>query len=200
MEARRRTPGGGRKPLHPDRARSAVVKVRLTPDLHRALKKLAERNDWDLSKEIRDALYYWLLRSGKPQHHIGSLTSFIELLVTQIEQRSKKRWNHDVVTGVAVREQVDRLIFHLAPKPTESVTVPPDLDVVGGIIALAELARHYLQQFPHLRANPPEKEAVVRDSAPPFERIVALDSSVLTRIMEDLGGALERNQPRRRHK
>ena len=198
MEARRRAPGGGRKPLHPDRARSAVVKVRLTPDLQRALKKFAEQKGWSLSEEIRHALYYWLKRSGNPKLHIGSLTSFIEVLVTEIEKRSKKRWIDDPVTGVAVCEQVDLLIRHFAPKPTKSVTVPPDLDVVGGIIALAELARHYLQQFPHLRANPPEQEAVVRDSAPPFERIVALDSSILTRILEDLGG-LERNQPRRRH-
>jgi hypothetical protein len=197
--AKPRAPGGGRKPLDPDRAQSQKVMVRLKPDLQRALKKLAERKGWDLSKEIRDALYYWLKRSGRPELHIGSLTSFIEVLVTEIEKRSKQRWIDDPVTGVAVCEQVDRLIRHFAPKPTKSVTVPPDLEVVGGIIALAELARHYLQQFPHLRADPPEKEAVVHGPAPAFERIVAVDSSVLTRILEDLGG-LQRNQPRRRHK
>ena len=103
MEARKRAPGGGRKRLHPDKARSAVVKVRLRPDLRQALEGLAKRNNRDLSREIRDALYYWLNRSGRPELHIGSLTSFIELLVTGIEQRSKRRFTVDPVTAVAVR-------------------------------------------------------------------------------------------------
>jgi hypothetical protein len=198
MAVKKRAPGGGRKSLDPDRAQSSKVMVRLKPDLQQALEGLAKRNNRDLSKEIRDALYYWLYRSGRPELHIGSLTSFIEMLVTQIERRSKKRWIDDAVTGVAVREQIDRLIWHLAPKPTELVTVPPDLDVVGGVIALAEMIKDYPPEIPRKEwwRLP---EAVVRGPAPALERIVAVDSSVLAQIMEDLGG-LGRHQPRRRHK
>jgi hypothetical protein len=196
--ARKRAPGGGRKPLDPDSARSVVVKVRLKPDLRQAIEELAKRNERDLSQEIRDALYYWLYRSGKPQLHIGSLTSLIEVLVTQIERRTKKRWIDDLLTGVAVREQVDFLIRHFAPEPTKSVTVPRDLSIAGDVIALAELVKSYSQQIPRKEwwRMP---EAFVHGPAPALERIVTVQGSVLARIMEDLGG-LERNRPRRRHK
>jgi hypothetical protein len=175
-----------------------VVKVRLRPDLRQALEGLAKRNNRDLSREIRDALYYWLNRSGRPELHIGSLTSFIELLVTRIEQRSKRHFTDDAVTAVAVREQVDRLIRHFVPESNKSVTVPRDLDIVGDIIALAELIRSLSQQIPHKewRRLP---EAFVHGPSPALERIVTVEGSVLARIMEDLRG-LDSNQPRRRHK
>jgi hypothetical protein len=191
--ARKRAPGGGRKPLNPDKAKSAKVMVRLKPDLQRALESLAKRHNRDLSKEIRDALYYWLLRSGKPALHVGSLTSLIEVLVNRIEEWTKKRWIDDPLTGVAVREQLDRLIRHLAPKPNKPVTVPRALShIVDGIIALTEMVQRTSHKelpglFIHVEAS---------GSGP----IVAEEGLVLARIMEDLGRGLERNRAARRHK
>ena len=183
MAATRRAPGGGRKPLPRDRAQSAKVMVRLKPDLRQALEDLAKRNGHDLSGEIRDGLYYWLFRSGRPALHVGGLTSLIEMLVDRIEQRTKKRWIDDPVTGAYVRKLTDELIQHWAPEPTKKVTVPPEIDgIVGGLIALAEMFRRPPQGVPRI---------------PPEAFVHGLE---LTRIMEDLGSGWERNRLRRRHK
>src|SRR5262249_17391558 len=147
MAATKRAPGGGRKPLPRDRAQSAKLMVRLKPDLLRALDNLARRNDRSLSAEIRDALYYWLYRSGRPHLHIGSLTALIEVLVNQIEEFTDKRWLDDPLTGAAVRKQVGDLIQHFAPKPNEPMKIPPALGrIVDGVIALAERMRRDLKQ------------------------------------------------------
>ena len=186
MAPRKRAPGGGRKPLPRDRAKSAKLMVRLKPDLLHALDGLANQHDRTLSEEIRDALWYWLKRSGRPELHVGSLTSFIEMLVSQIEQKRNKRWMSDPVAAVAVREQVDRLIRHLAPASNKPVTVPPEIDgIVGGLIALAELLRSP-EDIPRKHWRVPE---------------AFVDGPQLARIMEDLGSGWERsNPPRRRHK
>jgi hypothetical protein len=196
---RKRAPGGGRKPLNPDKVRSAVIKVRLTPDHQLALDELARRNDRTLSQEIRDALLYWLLRSGRPELHIASLTSLIEVLITEIERRrERRRFTDDPAMAVAVREEIDFLIRHYAPESNKSVTVPRDLKIGGDLIALAELAKTLSQQIPQKEwLHMPE--LLVRGPPPARERIAGAQGSVLARIMEGLGG-LERNQPRRRHK
>src|SRR5262249_5773108 len=108
-------------------ARSHVVKVRRKPGLHRAFDGVPKRNNRALSEEIRDALYYWLYRSGRPKLHVGSLTSLIEALVIQIEEFTHKRWIDDPLTGIAVCELVGDLIRHFAPKPNKPMTVPRSL-------------------------------------------------------------------------
>jgi len=183
MAATRRAPGGGRKPLPRDRAQSAKVMVRLKPDLRQALEDLAKRNGHDLSGEIRDGLYYWLYRSGRPALHVGGLSGLIEELVGRIEQRTKKRWIDDPVTGVYVRSEIDRLIRHWAPEPTKRVTVPPEIaDITSGLIALAEMFRRPPQGIPSI-----SPEGFVHGPE-------------LARIMEDLGSGWERNRQYRRHK
>jgi hypothetical protein len=186
----------GRKPLDPDRAQSHVVKVRLRPGLHRALENLAKRNKRDLSPEIRDALYYWLYRSGRPQLHVGSLTSLIEVLVTQIEEFTHKRWIDDPLTGVAVRKLVDDLIRHFAPEPNKPVTLPRAArHILDGVIALADQMRRDLRKqkgLPDLYLH------ITAPGAP--GPVVGMQGSVLAQIMTDLGGGLVRNQSHRRHK
>jgi len=194
---RKRAPGGGRKPLDPGRARSAKVMVRLKPDLQQAIEGLAKRNNRDLSKEIRDALYYWLYRSGRPELHIGSLTSLIEVLVTQIEEFTDKRWLDDPLTVAAVRELVSELIRHFAPKPNKPVTIPRALSrIADGIIVLAERMQRDLKQ--HKEKESPDLYLHITASG--VGPVVGVQGLVLAQIMKDLGGGLERNQPRRRHK
>jgi len=197
MGARKRAPGGGRKPLSADRARSAKVMVRLKPDLQRVLDNLAKRNNRDLSKEIRDALYYWVYRSARPQLHVGSLTSLIEMLVTQIEEFTEKRWIDDPRTGATVSKLVGDLIRHFAPKPDQPVTIPRALSrILDGVIALAESMRRDLKQ----RKEGELPDLYLHVTASGVGPVVGVQGSVLAQIMKDLGGGLERNQSHRRHK
>src|SRR5262245_5583633 len=171
--------------------------VRLKPDLQQAIEGRAKQNKRSLSEEIRDALYYWLYRSARPHLHIGSLTSLIEMLVTQIEEFTGKRWLDDPLTGAAVRELVGELIRHFAPKPSKPVSIARDLSrIVDGVIVLAErmqrdLKQHKKKELPDLYLH------ITASGAGP---VVGVQGLVLAQIMKDLGGGLERNQPRRRHK
>jgi hypothetical protein len=199
VAARKRAPGGGRKRLAPGKAKSHVVKVRLQPGLHRALDSRAKQNKRDTSQEIRDALYYWLYRSARPDLHIGSLTSLIEALVIQIEEFTHKSWIDDPPTGVYVRKLVGDLIGHFAPAPNRPVTVPRAVrHILDGVIALADQMRR--------EQNMLRKEAdlylhiTASAGAPGTEPVVGMQGSVLAQIMRDLGGGLTRNRSRKRHK
>jgi hypothetical protein len=133
----------GRKGLHPDG--SDVVVLRIEPDLLEKIGRLAKKHGRDRSKEIRAALRFWVSLYRKDTLHVGELTCLIEMLVHDIERRTGKRWIDDARTGNAVRELVERLIFHLAPTPTKPLTVEPEISSVLASL----LARYEGQQYDH---------------------------------------------------
>src|SRR5262249_44255760 len=109
---------------------------------------------------------------------------------------TKKRWIDDPLTGVAVRGLVGDLIRHFAPKPNKPMTVPRSLRrIVDHVMAIADAAGQQLMQ----REKLPGLYLYMTASGAP-EQIVGVESSVIAQIMKDLGGGLERNQPRRRQK
>jgi predicted transcriptional regulator len=133
-----RAPGAGRKPL--DAGGSAIVPVRIPTDLRRAIDRLAKERGQKRSDVIRNALKHWVGRYQVRTLHTEALTCAIALLADQIERATGKKWFEDPVTGKALREQVERLIYHFAPAPKKSVVVPPKADVVGFLITMMEQA------------------------------------------------------------
>ena len=136
MRKRKRAPGGGRKPLDP--SGSVVVMIRLPPDLRRGIERLAKKRGHNRAAVIRSALKHWVGRHQVRTLHTEALTCAIALLADRIEQRTGKKWIEDAATGTALREQVERLIFHFAPTPTEPAVVPPEADVVGLVLTMIE--------------------------------------------------------------
>jgi hypothetical protein len=136
MRKKTRAPGGGRKPLDP--SGSDIVMIRIRPKLRRDVERLAKKYGLTRSGLIRSALGYWVGRSQLSTFHTEQLASAIVVLANWIERRTGKKWIEDAVTGVALREQVGRLIFHFAPTPAKPVKVPPELDVVGFLITMIE--------------------------------------------------------------
>ena len=173
-EKRRRRPGGGRKPLDPH---GVVAPVRFTADDWKAIKRLASRHSRAASKEIRAAVHYWLRLLEKPEQHIGALILLIAILVRRIEAHTGRKWNEDPLTGAAVREYVERLIFHFAPTPTERIVVPPEIENIAfGLVSVAEDL--------HPKSGVPQMPLA----------LLSEDWAALALIVQDLGSGWQRNR------
>jgi hypothetical protein len=134
-EKRRRR--AGRKPLDP--RGSVIAPVRFTRADWADIKRLAKKHRRDASKEIRAAVHYWARLLEKPSQHVGALICLIAILVRRMEARTGQKWIDDPMTGAAVREGVERLIFHFAPTPTKPLVVPPEIaGMTGELITIAE--------------------------------------------------------------
>jgi hypothetical protein len=137
MKPRRRRPGAGRKPIDPDG--SVIAPIRFKRADWQRIQRLAKHHDWACSKEIRVAVGYWVRLLHKPEWRTAALLCLIAILIKRVEQRTGRKWIEDPLTGAAVRENVERLIFHFAPTPAEPVSVPPELaSIAGELITIAE--------------------------------------------------------------
>jgi hypothetical protein len=157
---------------------AVVVPVRFTQDDWQAIKRAAKEYGSSASAEIRLAVDHWLQRYKKPRLHTSALTGAIEILVSWIEARTKKRWVDDALTGAAVRENVEILIFHFIPATTEPTPVPRELQVVWELIAVME------------GLAPPEDPNVPRV---PVE-MMGGEWQALARIIRDIGSGWVRNR------
>ncbi len=137
---RKRAPGGGRKPLDPKG--KVDVFIRLPLKLGADIDRLAKKHRRKRPAEIRAALMAWCRRHFRYEPHIEALIAAIGLVADGVERRTGKKWNEDLVTGAALREEVDRLISHFAPRAPEPPVIPDDVGGVGGfVIALIENAQ-----------------------------------------------------------
>ena len=104
--------------------------VRIEPELLQKIERLAKKHRRNRSMEIRAALKAHIRQYHRPELHIRALTCMIEILMGQIERYTGKKSIDDPLTGTAVREQIDRLIFHFArtsAEPLKPLTVPPEI-------------------------------------------------------------------------
>jgi predicted transcriptional regulator len=104
-----------------------VIPIRLDKDLQANLKRLADKNGRTRSDEMRQGLKYWTRLLERPEMHIGALTCLIAILVRRIEARTGKTWLNDPATGVAVHEEVGRLIECFIPEAKEPPVISPEL-------------------------------------------------------------------------
>jgi hypothetical protein len=159
----------GRKSLHPDGSGTLVVRVGV--DLLARIDRLATRQKKDRSVVVRDALRFWISQHRLDVAHIGGLTSFIEILIGDIERRTGKRWDRDPLTGAAVRELVADLIFHLAPTPAKPLTVPSEI---------REALSHLIIRY----ENPPH----------PASQVIDERAQALAVLMREIGSGFQRNR------
>jgi len=126
--ARKRAPGGGRKPKGPYRGKSVTITTRVTPDTRVALERAGAKKGHSLSQEIEIRLRQSLLRRANAPVHVGALLYGMSLLVDEIERDTGKRFIDDAFTGEAVRSALESLIYHFAQRPTGPFQVPADVD------------------------------------------------------------------------
>jgi hypothetical protein len=168
----KRRPGAGRKPLG-----STSILIRITTPLLQQLDRLVANHGTNRSLEIRAALHYRIMRYQQPALHVEALACMLYLLVKWTERETGKRWIDDSLTGAAVREGIERLIFHFAPTAAEPVTIPPEIKgLTGKLITLVELLRH-TPGVPDIPANRFEDETLQ-----------------LAQVMRDIGSGWKRNR------
>jgi hypothetical protein len=139
--ARKRAPGGGRKPQGEFRGKSRTLTTRITAETRLGLEREAERSGRSLSQEIehrlRDSINMpkhieqaW----GKP--HVYALARLISYVVTGIEVSTRRSWRKDAFTGRAVRAATDIIFARLVPDGPVEVpdTIERGAQSVGRIL------------------------------------------------------------------
>ena len=140
--ARKRAPGGGRKPLGEFRGKAATLTTRITTETRRALDSAARKSRRSLSQEIErrltDSIQKDLIRDRQP--HIRALGETFMLMVQGVERRTGHRWCDDAFTAEALRHGLNFLISHFGPDGTP--TLPKRLKEAAAKLP-PELAQHY---------------------------------------------------------
>ena len=120
--ARRRRPGGGRKP-HGKFPKDATFTTRLTSETRRALDERAKMSRLSVSATAERVLRLGLEKSsGKPRN--SALGHAVALLAEKVEESAQKSWLEDPFTGRGLLYAIEALPWHFAPT-AEGMPGPP---------------------------------------------------------------------------
>jgi hypothetical protein len=126
--ARKRAPGGGRKPHGEFRGKSAVLTTRITQETRDALESAAAASKRSLSQEIESRLRESLTPDNPRARHIRAIGELTKLAAEEIERLTGVGWLTDQFTAEAVRHAVDQVLSHFAPQPSRERTVPTRIE------------------------------------------------------------------------
>jgi hypothetical protein len=142
--ARKRAPGGGRKPRGEFRGKSSTLTTRITAETREALDRAAEKNDKSLSQEVerrlRDSIRNDLSRDQQP--HIRALGEAFMLMVLGVERRTGRRWFGDAFTAESIRHGLNLLISHFGASGTPAL--PEKLKAAAANLP-PEFVHHYVE-------------------------------------------------------
>jgi hypothetical protein len=117
---RKRSPGGGRKPVGEFKGKTATITTRVTPETRTALDRRAKGHSRSLSQEIERALREWVYQE-RGHAHVRGLAHAITLLIRTMEGTTQGRWLDDPFTCQAVRLGIETLLFHFGPQGAPAV-------------------------------------------------------------------------------
>ena len=151
--ARKRAPGGGRKPID-GTPRSATLTVRLGKELREALEREARRNQRRLSGEVFNRLRDSLLMAETLERLFGkshnyALARIVSMLAQRAEGATGVKWRDDAFTFQLLRLTIDAVMVQLAPaawSPDGPFEVPEVVEKSAAMITrhrpdLAEMHR-----------------------------------------------------------
>jgi hypothetical protein len=188
--ARKRAPGGGRKPQG-DTSKSATLSIRITPDLRAALEREAARSKRKLSMEVEMRLKRSLERPKTlerllPSHNLA-LGSSISQIAQRIEGRTGHRWLEDAFSREALKSAVEIFLSQIAP--TGEIRVPENVEQ-----SFQSALEVYQAIKPHRREHVPKPKAEHKTPE-------AVGSAIALGFLEDLKTAdfPPTNYPRSQH-
>lgn len=111
--ARKRAPGGGRKPRGQYKGNSASLAVRVRPETREGLLRAAEQHGRSISQEMQRALTYWIECSEVP--HIARLAQAVIAVAEQCESATGRRYVDDPTTASALRSAIVHMPELLSP-------------------------------------------------------------------------------------
>jgi hypothetical protein len=128
--ARKRRPGGGRKPGGEFPGKSVTFATRLQPETRRALDEAAERTGRSVSAMAETILKAGLRKPlGEPRNQ--GLAAAVAQLAENIEREAKISWRDSAFVGQALRHALEYFVFHFAPPPEEIPTIPPAIEAAS---------------------------------------------------------------------
>jgi hypothetical protein len=125
--ARKRAPGGGRKPQGEYPSKSQQFTTRITPATKRALVEAAVRSGRSLSQEVEKRLNATVVKpSGAP--HNRALALAVAYLAESIELETQRDWRQDAFTAMGLRAGIEALLVRYAAAAVENPEVPPAIE------------------------------------------------------------------------
>src|SRR5262245_51997432 len=112
--ARKRAPGGGRKPRGPFKGMSRMLTMRVTPELRAGLELAKRESGFSLSQEAERRLRDSLKRDHQRTADVLALAEAIAQVIEKVQEATGKRWQEDAFTGQAARHGIEFLVRHFA--------------------------------------------------------------------------------------
>jgi hypothetical protein len=112
---------------------SVKMVLRVRPDLRTQMQALADRHlgkfggPGNLSREIKDAMRFWIKRHDAQQLHTSELTTAIGVLAERIERLTEKSWEDSPQTQSILRSKLLELVDHFLPQQPEHAEAPADV-------------------------------------------------------------------------
>jgi hypothetical protein len=125
--ARKRAPGGGRKPQGEYPGKAAQFTTRITPETKRALVEAAVRGGRSLSQEVEKRLNATIMKPSGAPHNRG-LALAVAYLAESIELETQRDWRQDSFTAVGLHAGIDALLVRYAAAAVENPEVPPAIE------------------------------------------------------------------------
>jgi hypothetical protein len=131
--ARKRAPGGGRKPQGEFTGKTASLTTRIRPRVREGLEREAQRNGRSLSQEVERRLTDSLempqrIERGWGPPHVQALARLVARAVRTIEGSTGRRWRDDAFTGQAARAAINILMEHLVLVPDGALEIPEEVE------------------------------------------------------------------------
>jgi hypothetical protein len=128
---RKRAPGAGRKPKGEFTRKTATFTTRITHETRMALEHGARETGRSISQHAESILRAAIHKPTDAQRRNQALARTIALVAENLEKSTGQPWNEDAFTGQALRHATEALLFHFAPTPPDSLTVPPAIEAMA---------------------------------------------------------------------
>jgi hypothetical protein len=117
--ARKRAPGGGRKPQGEFAGKSTQLSTRITPELREALDIESDRSGWSVSQTVEWLLWRALNESerlkGLGSRHNRALGVAISLVAERLELSTGEQWRSSAYSHTALEAAIEIVLSRLAP-------------------------------------------------------------------------------------
>jgi len=140
--ARKRAPGGGRKPAGEFKGKSATITTRVTPATRAALEQAASANGRSLSQEIESRLADSTYDDRDRKKPVRTLGELAKTVAEDVEQISGTNWLAHPFTAETTRSAIDRVLFHFGPRRDGEIPLPARIQESTRLMP-SEMAENY---------------------------------------------------------
>jgi hypothetical protein len=126
VTAKKRAPGGGRKPRGPFKGKSTTLTTRITPETRAAMERAAQKSGRSVSQEVERRLDESLRNDRNRRSDVRALAEAVAMIAEKVEIATGKNWLQDAFTGEALRLAIEVLVRHFAPHSAR--VIPPKVE------------------------------------------------------------------------